>query len=195
MFSGIKRADAENFRGRRFLKISLRRWIVSRLHHLIREGGAHGFQLALGYKDKSLGVFTAGFQSVENRIPINSSSWFDLSSLTKILGTIDLLMEAMQNRKIEHLDQPIGILLSPLNSKLRNRSLRQLLEHRAGLPPVFEALKDFPTSEEKMSYFLGSVDENYKGADESPQENYSDIGFMLLGVCLEFLYQKRLRDL
>ncbi|MBN8555029.1 MAG: serine hydrolase [Deltaproteobacteria bacterium] len=165
-----------------------------KLSELIRAGAAPGFQLALGLKDESLGVFCAGIRDFRSHRPVLDETWFDLASLTKILSTVDLLMQAVQEKKIADLNLPLKTWFPFFSSELKNQTVLDLLNHCSGLPAVFEETREFNSREEKIKFFLKQIDETYVFQAERPTL-YSDVGFMLLGILLEQLYSKRLRDL
>lgn len=177
------------------LKSSLRRRIHEKLRTLIEEGAGPGFQLALGYKDQTLGCFEAGLADFEQKRRILPSTLFDLASLTKILATVHLLMRAFQEKRIQSLDQKLLTWFPFLGSELKERSLREVLNHQAGLSAVFEYSQemgaDLPTRDDRVRFFLRRVDETYLPLTEK-KTLYSDLGFMLLGLVLEQIYGKRL---
>ncbi len=106
-------------------------------------------------------------------------------------------MMAYQEKLVPDLDQPLKIWFSFFSSDLRNRTLREVLEHRSKLPAIFEETEDLPSRDEKIRFFLRRIDETYRSDEENPklEEVYSDIGFMVLGILLEQIRGKRLRDL
>lgn len=161
----------------------LKRRIKIRLKELVQDGGAPGFQLSLGLRDECLGVWSEG--SVTDR------TWFDLASLTKIISTVSLTMLAVQQKKIPRLSEPLQSFFPFWTSDLKSKTIGDLLNHRAGLPAIFESLEAFPTRQEKVRHFLTQVDKDYKPIEVA----YSDVGFMILGILLEQVYGKRLRDL
>lgn len=179
------------------LKSSTKKLIVEHLDSLVRGRAAPGFQLSLGFKTETLGCFSAGLSNPLKKRPVKDTTWFDLSSLTKILVTVDLLMRSVQARKISDLQQPLKNYFPFFTSDLKNRTLAELLEHRSGLPPIFEDTPEMPNRDEKIRFFLQKVDEGYptQPASESFPVVYSDINFMLLGLVLESLYGKPLAQI
>src|SRR5690606_30375235 len=85
---GNGRKSAPIFRRSRrafmILRSPLQRRIQSRLDQFVRSGAAPGAQLALGYKDRCIGLFSSGYRDLKRRHPVRQSTLFDLSSLTKI---------------------------------------------------------------------------------------------------------------
>ena len=167
--------------------VSLRR----RLDLLIEQGAASGFQLALGWRDQSLGVLCAGVSDQESAQRVSPRTWFDLASLTKVIATTSLVMRAHQRRLLpEGLKSSLKHFFPSFASDLKDRTIGDLLNHRAGLPAVFE--KDFlqESRPERIRGFLDHIDRHYQNVDC----RYSDVGFMLLGVLLEQIYGRRLRE-
>lgn len=162
--------------------------IQKRLDQLVKDGGAPGFQLGLGWKDRSLGVFMSGTRFPHSSRVVLPETWFDLASLTKIISTSSLMMIALQEGKIKSLDDHLQAYFPSFQSELKSKTIADLLHHRAGLPPVFEALEPLPTREERIRFFVAEVDKNY----QPHPPRYSDVGFMLLGILLENLYGQRL---
>lgn len=163
----------------------LKKSIRLKLRELIREGGAPGFQLALGFRDECLGIWAEG---------VTDKTWFDLASITKIISTSYLTMLALQQKKISGLDEPLQSFFPSWSSALKTKTIRDLLNHRAGLPAIFEKTEDLPSREEKIRYFLSEVDRSYP-ANPSVEALYSDVGFMILGILLEQVFGKRLKDI
>jgi CubicO group peptidase (beta-lactamase class C family) len=180
------------------LNSGTRRRIVEKLRGLVQDRAAPGFQLALGYKNETIGLFSVGACDLKNRRPVRSLTWFDLASLTKVLVTVDLLMRAKQENRIIDLSLPLRTWFPFFSSDLRNQSIFDLLNHRAALPAIFEYThelgEDLPSREDRVRFFLRKIDETYL-PHTSPERKvlYSDVGFILLGVLLEQIYGKRLR--
>lgn len=176
------------------LKASLNREIQRRLTQLVKQGAAPGFQLTLGFKNRTLGTFVAGVRDPRSQALVRRWTWFDLASLTKIIMTVDGIMMALHERKLENLSQPLKVFFPFLSSELKERNLADLLNHRSGLLAVFVDVQDFATREEKIRHILHRIDQTYCPPVES-KAVYSDVGFMLLGIILEQIYGKRLRDI
>ena len=73
-----------------------------------------------------------------NQTPVERHHLYDLASITKVASTTLLTMMAVENDLLT-LDQPLSELVpedpnAPLNSELGQRTIRDLLAHRSGLP-------------------------------------------------------------
>lgn len=171
------------------------RAVQKRLRAFVRAGAARGVQLSIGYKSENLGVFCAGMADPDLKIPMRPNTLFDLSSLTKVIVVVWCLACARHQRKMESFDEAIGTRFPHFQSALREVSFRELLEHRSGLPAVFENT-DQSSSErsDRIRQFLESIDQSYE-PEKRGQELYSDVGFMLLGLILEEIYAKDLSQI
>jgi len=176
-------------------KVVKHKWVNEKLRELVDEQCAPGFQLALGWKDQTLGLYEVGHRNAEKKLPVLRSTFFDLASLTKVLSTVSLIAWMRQKGLLESFDLPLQRWFPSLQSELRNRSLWELLHHETGLKPTFEKTHDLHGSrEERIRFFLADIDASYLGKGPFAAV-YSDVGFMLLGLVLEQLQERRLRDL
>ncbi len=121
---------------------------------------------------------------------------FDLASLTKALVTLPLCVNAAQSGSL-CLDAPIATLLQDSDHKLCDTlaqlSLADLLAHRSGLPAW-------------RNFWIGTLDKarTLSAAEiiamlnrsatqlQARQPRYSDLNFMLAGLCLEIQQKKSL---
>ena len=124
---------------------------------------------------------------------------FDLASLTKALVTSPLVLRHIQNKKLNRRSFLSGaFLLGDLNAKLDPSLLGlrvfDLLAHKSGLPAWFNFFvkdaKDSELSDEES--LLRGLNFCVKKLSLSPRVLYSDVGFLLLGLCLERSYGKPL---
>ncbi|MDE2795244.1 MAG: serine hydrolase [Gemmatimonadota bacterium] len=124
--------------------------------------------------------------------PVTPSSIFDMASLTKVVGTTSAVVILLQ-RGLISLDDPVVDYLDwwddgdPAKSRV---TIRQLLVHRAGLPPF---RRFFLEMEGRAAY------EDAIGAlplDHSPGERtvYSDIGLMTAAFIVEAVTGMTLDD-
>lgn len=168
--------------------------IQQKLDELVEAGAAPGFQLVLGFKTESLPVICSGHRGPDFTQPVGSSTWFDLASLTKTISIFSLLLFALQKKLIPSVHEPLQTWFPDIKSNLKSKTLIDLLNHRAGLEPVFTENPDDLKRAEKISFFLRSVDQFYS-EERDGQVVYSDIGHMLLGVLFEKVFSKRLSKL
>jgi serine-type D-Ala-D-Ala carboxypeptidase len=128
---------------------------------------------------KTFGRFTYDAASS----PIGAESIFDLASLTKVVATTTMAM-VLYERGLLDLEMPaVGILPEFRGEDPRRReiTLRQLLAHSSGLP-AYERLFLRTDSRDELLHQAFLVPLKH---DPGTHAEYSDIGFILLGVSLE----------
>ena len=105
---------------------------------------------------------------------------FDLASLTKVIATVTLVMEAMARGTLR-LDEPVSALFEEWRGIDRERvTVRDLVEHASGLParlvdPPGEGRREF-------EHDICTAQLEYPARSQSV---YSDLGFILVGFALE----------
>ena len=128
---------------------------------------------------KALGRFTFDLSSPL----VETESIFDLASLTKVLATTTMAM-ILYDRGLLDLEMPVvGILPEFRGDDRRRREItfHQLLAHSSGLPP-YEKLFLRTKSRDELLQQAFSVPLKYAPGSHA---EYSDVGFILLGVALE----------
>jgi len=148
----------------------------------IISGGYPGASVVVGRKGAA--VWQKGF----GRLTWNSSSdrvttetIYDLASLTKVVATTSALMILFDEGKI-HLDDPVHTYIPEFTGGQKDSiTLRQLLEHRSGLP-----------ADRELWHLANSPDGARAAVFDTPLEChpgdcfiYSDLGAILLGVVVE----------
>jgi CubicO group peptidase (beta-lactamase class C family) len=130
---------------------------------------------------KAFGGFTydAGSPKVTVR------SIFDLASLTKVVATTAVAM-ILYERGLLDLEAPVTAILPEFaddHGARREVTLRMLLAHSSGLP-AYEKL--FLRAKTREDLLRAALTTRLTGAPGARAE-YSDIGFIILGVTLELL--------
>jgi CubicO group peptidase (beta-lactamase class C family) len=131
---------------------------------------------------KALGRFTYDPASPE----VTTATIFDLASLTKVVATTAMAM-ILYERGLLDLEAPISAIVPEFagdnDARRREVTLRMLLAHSSGLPAY-----------EKLFLRTASREALLRAAFATPLANapsthaeYSDIGFIILGVTLERL--------
>lgn len=155
---------------------------------------AHAFpaaSAAVTHRGKLVALRAFGGFTFEPDAPaVASSSIFDLASVTKVVATTTMAM-ILYERGLLDLDTPVvGVLPEFSQDDFRRHevTLRMLLSHSSGLPAY-----------EKLFLKAGSRDELLSAAFATPltadpgaKAEYSDIGFIVLGVALERLAEEPL---
>ena len=147
----------------------------------------HGGVIAL----KGFGRFTYESGSP----PVNSATLFDLASLTKVVATTPMAMLLYQ-RGLLDLDAPVAAVVPEFvadfkrDPRRREVTFRMLLAHSSGLPAYEKLFLKVRTRDELLhGVFITPL-----AADPGTRAEYSDIGFILLGVALERLADESLDD-
>jgi|WetSurMetagenome_2_1015567.scaffolds.fasta_scaffold09019_6 serine-type D-Ala-D-Ala carboxypeptidase len=134
---------------------------------------------------------TWGHTRYTGELSIDSHTLFDLASLTKPLITAPLCLHAVSEGKLA-LDDPMRSFFpfALLAAATQSITIRQLLSHSSGLPayePFFRELILLEPSQRREALrakILGAPLQSKPGTASC----YSDLGFMLLTMVLEGVY-------
>jgi serine-type D-Ala-D-Ala carboxypeptidase len=135
---------------------------------------------------KAFGRFTYDADTPET----TAASIFDLASVTKIVATTSMAM-VLYERGLLDLEMPVVSLLPEFKTDDTRRqqvTIRMLLDHSSGLP-AYEKL--FLRAKDRDALISAAVTAPLARAPDSKAE-YSDIGFIVLGVALEKLAEDAL---
>jgi serine-type D-Ala-D-Ala carboxypeptidase len=118
---------------------------------------------------------------------VSPDTIYDVASLTKVVATTPMAMLLYERGKLQ-LDLKLGEILPQFlipdpDPRREQVTLRMLLAHSSGLP-AYEKLFLRAHGREEMLRALYSVPLT---ADPGTRAEYSDVGFMLLGLALERL--------
>lgn len=135
---------------------------------------------------KAVGRFTYDPAST----PVVPESIFDLASVTKVVATTSMAM-ILYERGLLDLEMPVGAFVPEFLSddpRRKTVTLRMLLAHASGLP-AYERL--FLTAKNRQE-LLAAAFKTPLRADPGSQTEYSDVGFIILGIALERLAEESL---
>ena len=135
---------------------------------------------------KALGRFTYDANFAE----VKSDTVFDLASVSKVIATTSMAMILYQ-RGLLDLDAPvIGVVPEFSGEDVRRHDItfRMLLAHSSGLPAYQKLYLRAQTRE----FLIQEALRVPLKADPGTQAEYSDIGFIVLGLALERLAEERL---
>ncbi len=138
---------------------------------------------------KALGHFTYEVDSSA----VVTTTLFDLASLTKVVATTPMAMLLYQ-RGLLDLDAPVAAILPEFtrdaekDPRRHEVTIRMLLAHSSGLPAYEKLFLKARTRDE----LLHAAFTMPLSADPGSRAEYSDIGFILLGVALERLADESL---
>jgi CubicO group peptidase (beta-lactamase class C family) len=135
---------------------------------------------------KALGRFTYAPDSPE----VTTASLFDLASLTKVVATTAMAM-ILYERGLLDLEAPVTAIIPEFadnNAHRREVTLRMLLAHSSGLPAYEKLFLRAQTREELLQAAFATP----LAAAPGTRAEYSDIGFIILGIILERLADESL---
>lgn len=113
---------------------ALKRKIDSIAVRGINAGAYPGCQVLFAKDGKVFFHRCYGFQTYENRIPVEKGNLYDWASLTKVTGPLPALMKLVDENKIE-IDDPLSKYWPDFtNSNKQNITIREVLAHQAQLP-------------------------------------------------------------
>jgi CubicO group peptidase (beta-lactamase class C family) len=135
---------------------------------------------------KAFGRFTYEPDSSET----TTATVFDLASVTKVVATTSMAM-ILYERGLLDLDLPVVAVAAEFASEDPRRdavTLRMLLSHSSGLPAYEKLFLRARTRDELLSAAFATPVTANPGA----RAEYSDIGFIILGVALERIAEESL---
>src|SRR5205807_9352070 len=127
---------------------------------------------------KGLGRFTYD----QNSPPVTPQTVYDLASLTKVVATTAACM-VLHERGIFQLEQRLVDILPEFSGHDPRRpsiTFHRLLAHSSGLPAYVRLFETVRTREEFIQQVLRLPLASAPGS----RDEYSDIGFILLGIAL-----------
>ncbi len=118
---------------------------------------------------------------------VTIASIFDLASVTKAIATTTMAM-ILYERGLLDLEAPVTAILPEFLTnddapRRRDVTLRMLLAHSSGLPAYEKLFLRTKTRDELLAAALTTA----LAADPGTRAEYSDIGFIILGIALERL--------
>jgi hypothetical protein len=118
---------------------------------------------------------------------VTPTTLFDLASLTKVVATTPMAM-ILYERGLLDLDAPVCTIVPEFTTDAKDPrrkevTLRQLLTHSSGLPAYEKLFLKARTRAELLHAAFSTP----LTADPATRAEYSDIGFIILGVALERL--------
>lgn len=161
------------------------------LRRAVQEQGLPGAALGVVNSSGEKSTLVLGdAQRQPEVIALQESHWFDLASVTKPLFTARTILQAVEAGKFD-LDDPISSFLPELawmqDTPLKDRSVRQLLTHTAGLP-AWLPLYTWGDTDTIRARFM----QEPFAMQEPGNVVYSDLGYILLGRILEKVYDQPL---
>ncbi|MFZ0242960.1 MAG: serine hydrolase domain-containing protein, partial [Desulfobacterales bacterium] len=168
------------------------------VHDLMRQAVSQGIfpggVLLVSRRGAIEDLFACGFGNRFTRRPVTVDTVFDLASLTKPLATTLAVMRLVAGGRLA-LDHPLASLLNVFEGTDKAAiTVRQLLDHTAGLPdyhPFYIDLVRLPPAARRRA-LLEAIARMPLAGGPGQTELYSDLGFMVLGAVVEVLAGQRL---
>jgi CubicO group peptidase (beta-lactamase class C family) len=143
--------------------------------------------IAVTHRGRLIALKTLGGFTYEPSSPtVAPSTLFDLASLTKIIATTPMAM-LLYERGLLDLDAPVAAILPEFTTTAEKDprrdevTIRMLLSHSSGLP-AYEKL--FLKARTRAALLHAALTMPL-AADPAARAEYSDIGFIILGIALE----------
>lgn len=187
----------------------------------INTNATPGMQIVVAKNGKVIYDKAIGYKTYEKTEQVSNSDLYDLASVTKVTSTIPLLLQEVDNGKL-NLDENLATIL-PETSKTDkgNLKIREILAHQSGLPPWIGFYKEsvnvqnarlyldyysrkqdeeHPIKVTDNIYIIGSIKDTimtdilYAPLGKKTYE-YSDLGYYLFQKYLEDRYKMPLDSL
>jgi CubicO group peptidase (beta-lactamase class C family) len=160
---------------------------------LMRDGIANGVfpgaVLLVGHNGRVRHHRAFGIADMFSGERVTCNTYFDLASLTKPLATTPAVMQLVQQGTIE-LDRPVADMVPGLmGDNHQSVTVRHLLSHCSGLPPMrpyYFRLYHLPYAD-RIDTMKRWVRREPLLFEPGTQEEYSDLGFMVLQWIVEEL--------
>lgn len=160
----------------------------------IGQRGFPGASLAITHQGRLVALKGIGrFTYDRNSSPVTPETVYDLASVTKVVATTGACM-VLYERGIFQLEQRLVDILpefSGADPRRQNVTFHMLLAHSSGLPAYVRLFERVFAREELIHEVLRLP----LAAAPGSREEYSDIGFILLGIALERLTKQPLDQL
>jgi CubicO group peptidase (beta-lactamase class C family) len=164
--------------------------IFARGFEVLRQGIAeHAFpaaSVAVTHRGQLIALKALGHFTYEENAPtVSTGSIFDLASVSKVVATTTMAALLYQ-RGLLDLNAPVVAVVPEFarnEPRCRQVTFRMLLAHSSGLPAYEKLFMKAPSRDELLAAAFGVR----LVADPGTKAEYSDIGFIVLGVALERL--------
>jgi CubicO group peptidase (beta-lactamase class C family) len=164
------------------------------LHEAIAARAFPGVALLVSRGGKVVLETYAGAHTYDpHSVPVTAETTYDLASLTKVMVTTPLCMKLFEAGKLG-LDEPIGDVIPEFTGdegRPERVTFRHLLAHSSGLPAHRKYYEHAHHADQVLQQVFATLLE----ADPGERVEYSDIGFILLGVAVERLMGAKLDEL
>ena len=150
-----------------------------------------GASVAITYQGNLVGLKAFGRFTYEPDSPeTTTATVFDLASVTKVVATTSMAM-ILYERGLLDLDFPVVAVVTEFAGEDPRRdavTMRMLLAHSSGLPAYEKLFLRAKTRDELLSAAFATP----LAANPGAKAEYSDVGFIILGVALERIAEESL---
>ena len=116
-----------------------------------------GCQILVARKGKIVFEKAYGYHTYEKKIPITTSTLYDIASITKVVGPLQAIMYLVGKKKL-HIHKNIASYLPELkNTNKKNITIKSILAHRAGLLDCGIAKNEIFQKDSKLNKILFST--------------------------------------
>jgi CubicO group peptidase (beta-lactamase class C family) len=151
------------------------------LRRALSDGAYTAVSAEVGGIDGAFWTFAAGHLGRNNERPVETSTVFDLASLTKVISTTSLALVLVREGQLE-LAAPVNATLAQWSRDDRSRvTITDLLEHCSGLP----AHRDYFRRLIGLESYVEAIAAEPLEYEPRTRSIYSDLGFITLGAVLE----------
>lgn len=124
------------------------------------------------------------YKKIDNPVPVELNTLFDLASVTKVMATTQSIMLLVDQKKLSIDDKVADYLPGFEQNDKGNITIAQLLTHSSGLPQWEPTYLYCTTRAEQLDYIKQlSLMPEFKTDGSEPM--YSDFSFMTLGFVVE----------
>lgn len=159
----------------------------------VEAGRIPGATLGIVSADGQRSVRVAGMAAlVPEPEVLTEGHWFDLASVSKVIGTTHMILALADQGRLD-LDRPLTDAIPDLrqydvaNAAERRLTFRDCLAHRTFLPAV-EPIYTYGDDPERLRAFV--LQREWRHGEPV----YSDINFILLGIAIERITGRSLRE-
>nr|WP_230678524.1 serine hydrolase domain-containing protein [Lacticaseibacillus zhaodongensis] len=151
------------------------------LHHLVTSEVTPGVSYAIIDHGSVLERHFGDLQRLPERKPLPGNYYYDLASLTKVIGTTPLLLRALLDGLLQ-LDEPLVAVLPDFS--VPTVTIRQLATHTSGLEGYIPHRDELSAPELRQAFMT----QLHAGPDAGRKVVYRDFNLLLLGWALEKVY-------
>jgi CubicO group peptidase (beta-lactamase class C family) len=155
-----------------------------------------GLALAVARRGKIVKLKGYGVANLEHDVPVTPDTVFELASITKQF-TAAAVMLLVEEGKVQ-LDDPVSFHIPRAPETWKAITVRHLLTHTSGLPGLTAGFKSLRPGGARLRYttaqLLESAIKDELSFPAGERYQYSDIGYVLLGIVIENASGQRYRD-